>query len=165
MAPIPFLPAGWSLLSCQEGVSGQGPVLALKVSDPSGKKMAILALRFPDAYHDLYTSEEDYVGAWSSSTFSLADQNGDGADEVWLRIVLTGTGHYLYVEVVDLRPDGSDYVGGVNSLSHGTFTFVEGGAVVTSTADSVTPAPTVTNHITWSGVSWQIDDAFALAGS
>ena len=83
-------------------------------------------------YLSRYVAEEPSAGTWSSVHAIVGDYNADDGAEVWVGYRAAGTGGYLDLDVLDPRPNGSFFLGGLQGLPKGAIHVRPGGADVSS---------------------------------
>lgn len=154
---------GWVVQDCQQMPSYSDGVttLVMRRSDDGHYGVAVL---FRDGTHlvQRYFAEEPSAGTWSSVVVQLGDYHFDDGAEVWIGYRYDGTGHYLDLDVLDPRPDGSVFLGGLQSLDHGVVALHPGGATVQSAVygpsdPGCCPGGVLQRSITFSGEQWWID--------
>ncbi len=109
-----------------------------------------------------YGAAESGPGVWSAVTVQVGDFHFDDAAEVWIGYRYDGTGQYLDFDVLDPRPDGSVFLGGLQGLDHGVVRVHPGGASVQSAVYAASdpgccPSTMLQREVTFSADQWWID--------
>lgn len=160
---------GWTVQDCQYMPSYSNGVQVLVLRRNDDGRFAVAALFLSGGnWVQRYWAEEAMPGIWSSVTVMVGDFHFDDGAEVWVGYRYDGSGGYLDIDVLDARPDGSFFLGGLQGLDHGQVRLHPGGAsVVTAVyADSepnCCPGHFLVREVTFASGQWQINGGTTYA--
>ncbi|MEI7548325.1 MAG: hypothetical protein WCK21_09750, partial [Actinomycetota bacterium] len=164
---------GWVVADCQQMPSFDDGVTTLVLKRSSDGHFAVAVL-FKSGTHlqQRYWAEEPAGGTWAGVKVVLGDFHFDDAAEVWIGYRYEGTGHYLDIDVLDPRPDGSIFLGGLQGLDHGVAHLHPGGATIQLSVFGPSDPGCCASHvlrreITFSGQQWwrNIGTTYAVAAA
>lgn len=151
---------GWSVADCQQMPSYDDGVTTLVLKRNDDGRFAVAVL-FKSGTHlvQRYWAEEADAGVWSDVKVILGDFHFDDGAEVWVGYRYEGTGQYLDLDVIDPRPDGTIFVGGLHGLDHGVVHVHPGGATVQSSVygpsdPGCCASSLLQRELTFSGEQW-----------
>lgn len=156
---------GWGVEECYQAPSYAGQMIVLKLYRRDDGRPGVAVL-FPvgDHFEQRYFAqfEPDVLDAIS---IFLEDLNGDDGVEAWIGYKYQGTGKYLDFEVLDPRPDGSFFLGGVHSIDHGRVDLHPGGATVRLPLyqlgdPNCCPSLVLHRIVAFDGTNWLINEGF-----
>ncbi len=158
----PSIP-GWVVDDCQQMPSfGDGLTSLVLHSAADGRLAVAVLFRSGATLVQRYGAAESGPGVWSAVTVQVGDFHFDDAAEVWIGYRYDGTGQYLDFDVLDPRPDGSVFLGGLQGLDHGVVRVHPGGASVQSAVYAASdpgccPSTMLQREVTFSADQWWID--------
>lgn len=112
-------------------------------------------------YASRYVAEEPGAGTWSSVHAVVGDYNADDGAEVWVGYRAAGSGGYLDLDLLDPRPSGAFFLGGLQGLPKGAIHVRPGGADIATAvyagADpTCCPSSVLNQQIAHLGEQWYV---------
>jgi hypothetical protein len=152
---------GFTVLTCEQAPSYNDGVIALTLQGGSGELAVAVLFEQGGQFRQRFIAEFP-ADVLSGIEVQLADLNGDDGVEVWIGYHYLGTGGFMDLDVVDPRPDGTFFVGGLAGLEKGAGDIHPGGVTVrnalyASTDPGCCPSLVVHREVFFAAGQWQVD--------
>ena len=145
-----------------------GLVVMVQQENGDGHYRVVVFFKQPGSadYASRFVATEPGAGTWSNVHVEVGDYNADDGVEVWVGYRVAGTGGYLDLDVLDPRPDGSFFLGGLQGLAKGRVDVQPGSADVISAVyagsdPNCCPSTMLLQKIIPSAGTWRINTGTA----
>ena len=125
----------------------------------TGQYRVVVLLDSGIGFISQFIADEPEPDTWGGVTIRVEDRNGDGGDEAWIGYRHIGTGDYLDLDIIELRPETPDQQWALKELPKGIVKLAPGGASVfaaffTDTDPGCCPSKFDLFGVAWTGIEW-----------